>query len=577
MKYSMNKTERITARTVNLSVISSVVLGLVSLLVGLSIFSNSLMKDSVSRTRTTTSKAASSAEHIADIAGFAEDVMQLYESLTPAQRALTGTEEYRQYFQGLDSVSRQGQVYETLVNMLRSYVVDVSRLYICAFDAERGVLVYLADSEGISPRYPGEWEAESDEWIKELSDFSVYGRNGENTPYDFRHTEGKGSKCIAACPIRDENDRKCAFLVAELYIDSVFTDIVQYALKVSAAVLTLTLMIALFVGNLMKKMVADPINAIARTAMTYVQDRKNGVARSDHFSSLGIRTGDELENLTNVMADMEHELIEHEEQIARITAENERIRVELEMASKIQSSALPGVFPPFPDRTDFELYASMVPAKEVGGDFYDFFLIDDDHLALVIADVSGKGVPAALFMMVAKSLIKNQLLSGCDPAGTLGRANLQLCDGNTSKTFVTVWVAVLELSTGKGIVCNAGHEKPALCRSGGKYELLAYKHDMFVGVRKKAQFHAHEFEMNPGDCLFVYTDGVPEATNSRSDMFGEERLVETLNHNQDAKPEEQIRRVHEAVAVFVENAPQFDDITMLCLRYNGKEGRDNKI
>ena len=255
--------------------------------------------------------------------------------------------------------------------------------------------------------------------------------------------------------------------------------------------------------------------------------------------------------------------------VVSMISELDRLDKELELAADIQANTLPTNFPPFPERTEFDLYASMMPAKEVGGDFYDFFMIDRDHLALVIADVSGKGVPAALFMMVSKSLIKNQLMSGCDPAAALESVNQQLCERNSSMMFVTVWTAVLEISTGRGTACNAGHENPEIRRGGGGFELLRYKHGMSLGVSKKAKYENREFEMRPGDCVFVYTDGVPEATRADNEMFGSERLADTLNRNADAAPEELIRRMSGEVSLFADGAPQFDDITMLCLKYYG--------
>ena len=255
--------------------------------------------------------------------------------------------------------------------------------------------------------------------------------------------------------------------------------------------------------------------------------------------------------------------------VVSMISELDRLDKELKLAADIQVNMLPMNFPPFPDRKEFDLYASMTPAKEVGGDFYDFFLIDSDHLGLVIADVSGKGIPAALFMTVSKTLIKNQLMSGCDPATALERVNLQLCERNSSMMFVTVWLAVVQISTGKGMACNAGHENPGFRYAGGNFELLKYKHDMLIGVNKKAKFQNREFELHPGDCVFVYTDGVPEATNAASEMFGEERLHATLNQNSDADPEALIHRVRGAVDSFAEGAPQFDDITMLCVKYYG--------
>ena len=253
--------------------------------------------------------------------------------------------------------------------------------------------------------------------------------------------------------------------------------------------------------------------------------------------------------------------------VVSMISELDRLDKELELAADIQFNMLPMNFPPFPDRTEFDLYASMTPAKEVGGDFYDFFLVDHDHLALVIADVSGKGIPAALFMMVSKTLIKNQLMSGCDPAAALEHVNLQLCERNSSNMFVTVWVAVLEIPTGKGTACNAGHENPAILRTGGGFELLKYRHDTVLGISGRAKYHNREFTLGSGDCIFVYTDGVPEAGNAALEMFGAERLITTLNQNIDKNPEQLIHMVRREVDLFADNTPQFDDITMLCLRW----------
>ena len=255
--------------------------------------------------------------------------------------------------------------------------------------------------------------------------------------------------------------------------------------------------------------------------------------------------------------------------VVSMISELDRLDEELKLAGDIQLNMLPMKFPPFPDHTEFDLYASMTPAKEVGGDFYDFFLIDDDHLALVIADVSGKGIPASLFMMVSRTLIKNQLMSGCDPAAALERVNLQLCERNSSMMFVTVWLGILELSTGKGCAVNAGHENPGVRRADGSFELLKYKHNICIGATKRAKYQNREFELHAGDCIFVYTDGVPEANNASDALFGPDRLLETLNQDPDAAPDELIHRVHGAVDQFADGAAQFDDITMLCLKYYG--------
>jgi serine phosphatase RsbU (regulator of sigma subunit) len=251
------------------------------------------------------------------------------------------------------------------------------------------------------------------------------------------------------------------------------------------------------------------------------------------------------------------------------TKKTERLSTELNLASQIQNNVLPNIFPVFPDIKEFDLYASMTPAKEVGGDFYDFFIVDNDHIALVMADVSGKGIPAALFMMVARTLIKNRTLVGGSPSEIISDVNEQLCDGNVAELFVTVWLGIIEISTGKGVAINAGHEHPAVRKKDGKYELIIYKHSPAVATMEGMKFRQHEFKMDPGDSIFVYTDGVTEATNASNELFGNDRLIEALNRNPDAAPEEVLANVKAGIDEFVADAEQFDDITMLCLRYNG--------
>ncbi len=252
--------------------------------------------------------------------------------------------------------------------------------------------------------------------------------------------------------------------------------------------------------------------------------------------------------------------------------EKERIGAELNVATQIQADMLPRIFPAFPERKEFDLHASMDPAKEVGGDFYDFFLIDDDHIGLVMADVSGKGVPAALFMVIAKTLIKNQAQIGGSPAEVLAYVNDQLCEGNDAELFVTVWLGIIEISTGKGMAANAGHEHPVIRRAGGKYEMVKYRHSPAVATLEGIKFKEHEFELKPGDSLFVYTDGVPEATNFNDEMFGTDRMLAALNRNINATPKEALMAVKDDISAFVGEAPQFDDITMLGFSYFGNRG-----
>ena len=281
------------------------------------------------------------------------------------------------------------------------------------------------------------------------------------------------------------------------------------------------------------------------------------------------RTGDEIEILAESFATLSTKTLQYVDQVQRVTAEKERIGAELTMANAIQRSQLPRLFPPFPNRHEFNLFATMKPAKEVGGDFYDFFMVDNDHVALVMADVSGKGVPAALFMMVTRMLIKSRIQSGESPSEALTNVNRQLCESNELGFFVTAWLAVLEISTGKGVAVNAGHEHPVLRRSGEKYELILYRHSLALAALDGVQFKQHEFQLFPGDSIFVYTDGVTEATSSEKELFGTERMLESLNKEPDVEPDEILANVMGDINRFMDGEDQFDDITMMCLKYNG--------
>lgn len=242
---------------------------------------------------------------------------------------------------------------------------------------------------------------------------------------------------------------------------------------------------------------------------------------------------------------------------------------DLSLATRIQADMLPNVFPAFPERKEFDIYASMNPAKEVGGDFYDFFFLDEDHLGIVMADVSGKGVPAALFMMISMTLIKNNALSGKNPARVLEDTNNQICANNKEEMFVTAWFGILDIKTGNLVAANAGHEFPMMKAPHGNYEIYKDKHGLVIGGMEGIKYKEYEMHLDPGSVLFLYTDGVPEATNAQKELFGLERTVEVLNEDPERQPEDVLKAVTNRVSEFVGKAPQFDDLTMLCIRYNG--------
>ena len=361
-----------------------------------------------------------------------------------------------------------------------------------------------------------------------------------------------------------------AIVSTDLDINEIRETMNQYLRRtaiVSACMMALLVLIFII---FIHKRVTGPITKISQQTDEFVHQLKENVDPAQlNYKQVHIRSRDETRTLAHDISELAGSLKSYMSNLQTVTAEKQRISSELAIATQIQADMLPRIFPNFSDQKEFDLFASMNPAKEVGGDFYDFFKVDDDHLCLVMADVSGKGVPASLFMVISKTLIKNRAQRGDSPAEILKNVNAQLCDGNESQLFVTVWLAILDLSTGKGVAANAGHEHPALCRRGEKYELVIYRHSPALATIEGLRFREHEFQLYPGDSLFVYTDGVPEATNANNELFGNERMLRALNRNPDASPTALLRTVRREVDDFVGSAPQFDDLTMLALKYRG--------
>ena len=373
---------------------------------------------------------------------------------------------------------------------------------------------------------------------------------------------------IISAVSKEEAD-KPTVMMEEQYDSILGEAVASYSEEISQAkrmiliLLFVVVILSIASALVLSKRIVKPLNTMTRTMETL------SVTREQFRMEDTYRTGDEIEVLAEKFASLSARTIHYVGQVKKVTAEKERIKSELGMATAIQVSQLPHLFPAFPDRKEFDIYASMTPAKEVGGDFYDFFLVDDDHIGLVMADVSGKGVPAALFMMVSKILIRNRVQNGEGPGEALRNVNNQLMEGNEVEFFVTVWLAVVEISTGRGVVVNAGHEHPVLRRSDGKFELIKYRHSLAVAAMENVRFKEREFQLYPGDTVFVYTDGVAEASNSKNELYGTDRMLSILNQNLDADPEEVLRGVMRGINDFVDGAEQFDDITMLCFRYNG--------
>ena len=445
---------------------------------------------------------------------------------------------------------------------------DLMSMLVVTLDQEAHSIIYVVDSDDTETYCPP-GTVDDTMTDQEIADFV-----GSNAV--ISNTEEFGWLISGGAPLYNESGRLFGLVIIDISMNDVMQDRHDFLVNYCLILLLITALLSVVMTWSMRRQVVVPINKLAKAATDYSRDRSEHEMGQEiigkHFSDLNIRTGDELENLSYVMSDMETQLAEYIKNLTRVTAEKERIGAELNVATQIQADMLPRIFPAFPHHKEFDIYATMTPAKEVGGDFYDFFLIDDNHIGLVMADVSGKGVPAALFMVIAKTLIKNQAQT-CDysPAKVLEKVNEQLCEGNEADLFVTVWFAILDIRTGKGMAANAGHEHPALRRADGSYELIVYRHSMAVATMEGIPFKEHEFELHPGDSLFVYTDGVAEATDAHNELFGTDRMIEALNKNPDATPKEILTTVKRSVDEFVGDAPQFDDITMLCFKYFGSD------
>ena len=332
-------------------------------------------------------------------------------------------------------------------------------------------------------------------------------------------------------------------------------------LLISFAIIGITIILYIF---FVRKMVTKPVGKL--TAFTQ-EITKTGTFENQHID---IKTGDEIESLSQSFNFMLAELENYIANLSKVTAEKERIGAELDIAKHIQASMLPCIFPAFPERKEFDIYATMEPAKEVGGDFYDFFMVDDTHLAIVMADVSGKGVPAALFMVIGKTLIKDHTTPGRDLGKVFTEVNQLLCESNSEELFITAFEGVLDLVTGEFVYVNAGHEMPFICKAGGDFEPYKIRAGFVLAGMEGMKYRAGSMRLEPGDKIFQYTDGVTEATNLKNELYGMNRLGAILNKVKGGTPNDILPAIKKDIDEFVGDADQFDDITMLCLEYKAR-------
>ena len=377
-----------------------------------------------------------------------------------------------------------------------------------------------------------------------------------------RNLRGKEPHITSLVPVKDSNGDVQAILCVQRPMVELVTGRQRYIKSVGLTAILLGIAACFSAYGFLKHEFVKPVKKIIGEAARFAEE--NTAPEQNVLHNISSIT--EIQALGSSVAKLETDTLQYMQNLMHVTAERERIDTELSLATRIQANMLPNIFPAFPDRTEFDIHASMTPAKEVGGDFYDFFLIDDDHLGLVMADVSGKGVPAALFMMMAKILLSNYAMMGGTPHEVLEQLNGTFCKNNDDSMFVTVWFGIYTISTGKVIAANAGHEYPIIKHGEKGFEVMKDRHGFVIGGMCGLKYRDYEFELASGDTLFLYTDGVPEATDTDGKMFGTERLLDTLNAAENGTAKELLEAVHADVEAFVGTAPQFDDLTMLAIK-----------
>jgi serine phosphatase RsbU (regulator of sigma subunit) len=374
------------------------------------------------------------------------------------------------------------------------------------------------------------------------------------------YTDEYGTWITGYARVFDSNDNVAGVVCIDASIEFIYWKAWKLAVQIIIFGIIL-IIIASLLSFYLSKRITNPLIML---------NKGTGIiGNGDLDYKIDVKTGDEIEDLSNAFNKMAGDLKIHIEDLKKTTAEKEHIESELKIAHKIQTSMLPRIFPPFPERKEISIYGMMIPAKDVGGDLYDFFFIDKSRLCFLVGDVSGKGVPAALFMVITKTLLKNQALLGSSTGEILSKVNNLLCAENEEMMFVTVFIAILDIETGELQYSCAGHNPPLLSLEGKDYEYMKLKKSFVLAGMENFKFFTDSIVIHPGDSIFIYSDGVTEAMNADSEQFSEKRLKDNLAGLQKKSEREIINSVQKEIGLFVKDAPQSDDITMLVVKYNG--------
>lgn len=557
------KNKSLAAKVTTATIIGMSITGLVGLVVGLVIYVRTLVTENTRDLCYVTATVSSFIKDDAAVSELAEEVMSVYGSMTEKERAETGTEAYRKRFANITENETYQNTYDLLMQFRLRNALD--NIYFIVYDKDRSSLVHIIDTDNHDELgyKTGDWEFISQKDIGQFLD-------RETIPC-YIHRSKTGDLLFTTgiyFPVIDDETK--GIVLADFIRDDMAYDIAVFMTRFMLAIAVVTILFGLILSRYLRHGLVKPINEIANAAKSYGENVSPGEEREKCFSSLDIHTGDEVEILGDVMKQMEENIGVYVKELTEMTARQERTRAELDTAARIQKTTLPDVFPTYKDRNDFDIYATMEPAKVVGGDFYDFFFVDDDHLCVLIADVSDKGMPAALFMMSAKAVLKDNAMMGKSPEEILSDTNSAISSNNKLVMFVTIWLGILELSSGLLTYANAGHEPQVFTRGNEGFEFVTSKKKPAIGVFGGIRYMNEETDLLPGDKILLYTDGVTEAKNSNGEFFGRERLLESLRSKDMDLSKDIIENVRDSISTFTGDAEQYDDMTMLCLTYRGK-------
>lgn len=501
------------------------------------------------------------AESQAVINGTAENLSDeervKYQALTPERREYVAAlcAEYAKCRAGLIALAN-----DMSVNIIYIVSPDVDN----DFKTLSSVINAPGEKSGYKPWAVGYKQKTGEDYIEIYRSISD-GNYIETNVVRDKNLGGAVPHTTSIVPVLDSDGGVVAVTCVQTAMSDMAKGRTRYVVFVALTMVFLALASLAILIAITRHQVIKPLQKVTVEAERFARENS---APTDPLSD-DISRVNEIATLASSIGAMETETLKYIENLSEAISEKQKIGAELGIATIIQKSSIPTDFGTVTARGIVDLFGVMRAAKQVGGDYYDFFIIDDDHLALVIADVSGKGIPAALFMMVTKIILKERTLTGGEPSQIINFVNERICANNMAEMFVTIWFGILELSTGKVTAVNAGHDYPAIMRSGGDFEIVKTVHGIAVGAMSGIRYRQYEFTLGRGDKLFLYTDGFPEATADGGKMLTMDGMLDILNEDKELSPAETIENLLSRVEVFTGDAPQFDDMTALCIEYKG--------